>query len=780
MVAAWPVVRWLVVVGLVAGLALPVAARLFPVDGRGAGLALPVGLAVVWWGTYVVGHVAFGPVAAVAGLLALVAVAAACALDRSALRAGRLSLADLPARIDPRAVRQAATVALAGFVLVLWIRSLDPAVHPLGGEKFLDFGLLKSLARTGRLPPEDVWFAGESVAYYYGGHLLASALADLAAVPPRLAYNLALATFYGALLGAAYELAAAVGVARGTDRRLAGAGAVFLVGLASNLAPAGRLLLRSLPAPLADPLVGAVAGATGRTPAAVRADARGFFYFDASRVIPGTINEFPLFAWLNGDLHAHMMGTPFLVLAAALGYAYYRAPAVDRRRRRLLAFGAVPAVAGLVAVVDTWSFPTVFGLLWLAAAFAPAPPWTLLPPGLADAVDRRLGARSVRAELARPVAALGVAGLAGLVGAALAAPFLLGPAAASSRSVALLAPGERSPLGPLLLVHGPVLAVLWASLLARTSDRRALLAAAVALSVVVGLAVGLAVLPVVGPLLCLAWAAGRFTDDVGYGAVLAVAGAGLVGLVEVVYVVERAGPLRMNTVFKTYAQVWVLWGVAGGIGLATYLDDRPGPGRLLDAVGRRRLRIAFAVALVCSTGLYAGLALSSHADAGPQAPGGPTLDATAFVAADHPDAAPAIRRLDRLEGQPTLLSAPATSLSPGPGGSYPAPPGMYDWNSSPAASLTGVPTVAGWAHEIGYRGRTAYLERVRDVDAAYVEPDRRAALLRAYDVRYVWVGPAERARYDRDSFGFGSTAGVEATVVVRTETVTVYRVRATG
>ncbi|MFB6281541.1 MAG: DUF2298 domain-containing protein [Haloferacaceae archaeon] len=778
MVEIGPVLRWLAVTALVAGLALPVAARLFDrLDGRGAGLALPVGLVLLGWGSYWVGHLRYGPVAALAGLALLAAASAACALDRDALRDGRIepALDAAPGGdVDPGAVREAALVFLAGFALVLWMRALDPGVYPLGGEKFLDFGLLKALERADALPPEDMWFAGEPVAYYYGGHLIASTLGHLTATPPRYAYNLALAGYYGALVAAVYDLAAAIGAARGTDRRAAGGAAAVLVGVAANFAPAGRVLLDALPRALARPVAGAVADASGRTTAEVLAAAGTFFYFDASRVIPGTINEFPLFAWLNGDLHAHMMSTPFLVLAAGLGYAYYRTPAAERRRRRVLALGAVPAVGALVAVVDTWAFPTVLGLLWLAVAMAPAPPRTLLPDALPT---DRLPRDGVGGELVRPAVALAVAACAAVPALVLAAPFLLGAATGASRSVAFLAPGERSALGPLLLVHGPFLAAFWPYLLSRTRawGRRATPAVAVGVAAALGagLAAGAAVLPVAGPLLALGWLVGRRRDGAGYESVLLVAGAGLVALVELVYLVERAGPLRLNTVFKTYAQVWVLWSVGGGVALATHVADAaPSAPSRVPGASRRGLRVAFALLLVATTLVYAAQALPAHAAAGRA---DPTLDATAFVAERHPDEAPAVRALDGVRGTPTMLSAPATSRYPGPGGSYPAPPGMYDWNASPAASLTGVPTVAGWHHEVGYRGPGAYFDRVRDVDAIYTNATgRRRALMRTYRVRYVWVGPAERARYGRRSFGFERMDGVEAWV--RTPTVTVYRV----
>jgi uncharacterized membrane protein len=57
--------------------------------------------------------------------------------------------------------------------------------------------------------------------------------------------------------------------------------------------------------------------------------------------------------------------------------------------------------------------------------------------------------------------------------------------------------------------------------------------------------------------------------------------------------------------------------------------------------------------------------------------------------------------------------------------------------------------VLGWTHEEQYRGTESYTERLDDVTAIYEgEPGVQSALFDRYDVRYVYVGPAERARYD--------------------------------
>jgi uncharacterized membrane protein len=261
---------------------------------------------------------------------------------------------------------------------------------------------------------------------------------------------------------------------------------------------------------------------------------------------------------------------------------------------------------------------------------------------------------------------------------------------------------------------------------------------------------------------------------VGYETVLMVAGAGLVLVVEIVYLNEQAGPGRMNTVFKTYSQVWGLWAVALGAALASLL---PAPGRLRGSLaggvdpqtGRRVAAVGFVALLVVSTSVYGGLALSGHFAAG----GDPTLDATAYVDDRHPEEATAIRWVaQNVEGTPTMLSAPGAYGAPAGGGQ--AGPGMYTWNANPAASLTGVPTVAGWAHEVGYRGQDAYDARVRDADLMYQgDAETRVRLLAEYDVEYVWVGPAERFRY-AEVGSFSDLQGV--TVAHQSGSVTVYRV----
>ncbi|EJN60583.1 DUF2298 domain-containing protein [Halogranum rubrum] len=768
-----PLVLWLLLYALLAGAGLPLALRLFaPLPTRGVGFALPVALVVLTTVGYWVGHLAFGVVAPVVGLLVLLALSALAGLDRDALRERRVEpAADLD--FDRSAAVDTVAVFLVAFAFLVLVRAADPAVHAGGGEKFLDFGLLKSLMMSPTLPPEDMWFAGEPVRYYYGGHLTTALVAKLAGVAPAYAYNLSLAGFYAMLVTAAFDLAGSVAAARGGSRRTAGLFAAFFVGFASNLVTASRLVLLAVPDPLRTQIATALAEQSRYSVADFLAGPSSFSYWSASRVIPGTINEFPLFAWLNGDLHAHMMGTVFLLLGAALCYSYYRTPATNRRRRWALIFLVLPLLGSVQIYTDTWSFPSIFGLLFLTLTFAPADPLTVFSESLPRRLRGSIGDSWLGGELVRTLSALVITASAGGLAVLLSLPFLL--AAGASREVAFLTLEMRSPLGPLLLVHGAFLVAFAAYLYDRlgVDSSRLLLVVALAAVGVVAALQQFAVLFAVAPLLVFGWLALRMDRDVGYETVLVVAGAGLVLLVEFLYVKEQAGPGRMNTVFKTYMQVWVLWGTAMGAVLSGLLRSPSlAAPKLRLRAARSVLGVVLVVALVASTSVYGAFAVSQHFDQH----SGSTLDATAFATEQHPEEAKAIDWLDeRATAETTLLSAPATSIYPdAQNGSYPYPPGMYSWDSSPAASLTGVPTVAGWHHEVGYRGYDAYHQRVRVVDAAYTgSTEEFQSVVSEYDVEYVWVGPAERARYG-DTLSISERPGVE--VAYETEAVTVYRV----
>lgn len=724
------VATWLVTFLFLGLVTLPVSAWLF--EGLDyAALSIPVALVVLAVVGHLVGHLSFGWPAAISGVVVLVVA--------SAVAARRVS-------VDWRFFGEAGVVFTAAFLLIVAVRAVDPAAGPLPvaiGEKFLDYGLLRTLDRASTLPPADMWFAGERIQYHYGGHMLTSLLATITGTSSQFAYNLGLAGFYATLVTAAYGLAGSIAVQYEAPRRLAAAFGAYFVGFAGNLETAARVVVWLLPNAVAKWVVVRV----GLDPSVADWTPADFWYFDASRVIPVDPNgsdpflaatEFPLFAWINGDLHAHMMSQPFVLLAAALLFVFWRF-SDDMRRRAVVLFGAIPPVVGLIGFMNIWSFPTVGGLIFLTVVFAPDNP--------IDTLTRRaswpdwIGPRETHVVDGLRRVTLGslLTGLVMFLGILWTLPYWLGVVLGGpSQSVEFWIPSM--PLGSLLLVHGAFLAVFVPVLAIRVGpelDAPTVDAVVIGAVFLAAVALGQPALGLFGPILIGGLWLLESRTDAGYETVLMVAGLGLILLIDYLNIAGE----RFNVIFKYHVAIWLFWSIAAAVLLARMVEGWPAGRGGAKVESRRTASRALVLALVITTGMYGAIGLPAHFQGGGvlSAPEQPTLDATAFLVREFPREAPAIRWLNGRPGQPTIVTA-------APGGYYWRPD--RGQGASAPASLTGLPTVLGWFHERQYRGAVAYQNRIEDVETIYEgSPEQQRRLLAKYDVEYVYVGPAERARY---------------------------------
>lgn len=729
------VVVWYAAALLVGLAALPLTAWLCPDwPDRGASLALPTGFAVLTLTAFWVGQVSFGPHAAVLGVLVL--AVAALAAQRYGPGA------------DPRTARAPVVVFTVTFLVMLAVRALDPAISPYAGEQFLDFGLIHAVRRTATLPPEDIWFAGERLRYYYGGPLLSGLLTWLTDTPPRYAYNLVLPVMFGSMAAAAYGLAAAITAAGDRSSRVAGPLAALLVAFSGTLATPLRALSSYVPRDVAaEYLVVLYQGFRLPYPEAVEAGrylAGGeFSYWVGRYVIPHTPNVFPFWTYVNGDLRPHMYAYQFLLLGAAVCFVYYRTDEASLTRRRLLLGGALPVVGGLLGLVNTWDLPALAGVAWLSLTFAPADPATLLPATLRARLPDTDG---LAGEVRRTLVAAVVAAAVALLSVLWVAPFLLFHTAENE---GLAVPGPGSGLGGLLLVWGAFLVVFALAALPLLSEwdrrRQAALAVAVGGALLVSVAVGRPALALFGPLVVGGWWVARRGRTRSFAVVLVVGGAGLLLFTELAY--ARVWPYdpnapRWNTIYKIALQVWVLWGVAAAVAAASVAERVRGAVSVSPPAfdGRRTLAatalaLVLVFALVFPTFAFAGRLNQSVLG---DRPVEPSLNATADIGHGQPGRLAAARWLrTETTGQPTMVSHPTNTS-------------VYSWRSGANAVsvLSGVPTLAGWEHAAGYHGREAYYARVARAESVYLGNWSAAnATLHELAVDYVLHGPAEFEAY---------------------------------
>lgn len=278
---------WLLALWLLGWLMLPLTRHVFislPDGGLAAGRVLALALlslAAFWGASLRLIPLSMAPLWLVGGPLLCAVLSLRRAAQRRAflrrvsLRRGALAASDL--------------VFVLAFAFFLWLRARHPELNDL--EKPMDAALLGSLTRAQFLPPENPWLSGTPFTnYYYFGHLMAALPARVFATPTPFAYNLAQPLWCALFLSSLWSLCAAL--TGSLWRGLAGMSVVALLG---NFEPLRQMATTHRLWPLD--------------------------WWSTSRVIPDTINEYPAFTMLIGDLHAHFLALPLAVLFFCLCHA---------------------------------------------------------------------------------------------------------------------------------------------------------------------------------------------------------------------------------------------------------------------------------------------------------------------------------------------------------------------------------------------------------------------------------------------------------------------------
>jgi YYY domain-containing protein len=703
MLAALGLFALLEAVGLAAA---PVAVLLLGrLPGAGLGLSKVVGLLLVTWVVWLLAslHAAAYGVPLVIGVLAglgLVGLLSALRL-RSLSASGGRRAAKLALPADPvrrRLLLGSEAVFAVAYAAMALLASYAPDVW--GTEKPMDMAFINAINASGHFPPHDPWMSGESLNYYYFGHLAMAWPARLLGLAPDAGYLLAWALLFALTASAVFTVGGTLWAAA---RAALG-----------DMAPRGGPVAAGLLAVALTVVLGNLAGVRAWIDAAHPPG--DYDWFGVSRVIPGTINEFPAFSFVLGDLHAHVLALPFTLLALAFALEVALAgPRGDVVWRSVAeALGAALA-AGVLYAINSWSFPVAAGLL--AAGVVT---WMRTP-----ASDGR-----------RDYAIVWIV-LVLLASVLLVLPFWLNytPAANGVGTVSHRRPFDKF-VGDHALIYGAVawpLAALYARrLLSSPHPWRwgawsavvlvvagSLLAGADLSGVVVLVAaLGVAVHAALSP---------RLTAPERFLWLLAAGAAALVVAPELVYVRDAFdhGPLyRMNTVFKLGYQAYVLLAVAAACAI-------PWAAAWLPRVGWQVWAAVTALLVLCGLVYpYAG----SYARTGGFR-SSPSLDGLAWLRASAPGDPPAIDWLRaHTSGDAVVLEAFGPDYSA--------------FGHARISTFSGRATVMGWAgHELQWAHDPG--SRGADVKTLYTTTDLGTArrLLARYGVGYVVVGPIERTDY---------------------------------
>ena len=271
-------------------------------------------------------------------------------------------------------------VFLGAFLFLLSIRMANPDLWhtTFGGEKPMDFAHLNAMLRTDYFPPYDPWWAGGYINYYYFGQLFTAGPARLLGIPAEVAYNLGLPAMFALAAGTVYSFG--FNLWRGVGRSWEGAVGVGLLAVGLTLFLGNLDSLVQL-FQIASRRAGG--DATGLAALAQVPDtllggsfAADFDFWRPTRVIEQTVNEFPYFTFLYGDLHPHLLDLAFTVVTLLAVVALVLAPgATSARTTDWLGGGwlapllLIAVTLGVHRVVNPWDFPTylilaVLGLMY--------------------------------------------------------------------------------------------------------------------------------------------------------------------------------------------------------------------------------------------------------------------------------------------------------------------------------------------------------------------------------------------------------------------------------
>lgn len=760
--------QWLLVLEIVALAFLPAALWLMRwLPDRGYIFAKALGLVLLTFAVWLVGSAL--PVAR-APWLAVAAVVVGGSV--SWWLGGNQALTFVRQATRLLALEEATFLAPFFVWNVLRAYVFDPSI--VHTEQFMDMAILNASAHAASYPVFDPWMSGHSINYYYLGYLMYALVTKLSSVPPAIGYNLALSTLFALTVAGAYSIGYAL------TRRLqwAALAPVFLA------------------------LVGNWHAVFWQIPhSSCSANSSGTFwgwFWTSTRVVGGhftlldwpcshaslpttdyTINEFPLFSFILGDLHPHVLALPLTLLVIALATSTLFSPQPFALDRSLESWGRLLLVAvcvGILFTVNSWDFPTyllVMGACILVNAYLAderlswwhRPLLTIAALGIASvglflpfylqfrSLAHGVGLVAARTDWYEFIQVFGLFLLgAGLL--VLSLELLLQPAEEAQEAPEVQIPQHTAPQLHMALV--PASPNMW--------NRYALPVVGLIGLAVLGVAAhkwvlfGVLALGVLALLMLLRVVNTEEPNRSDAAALVLIAGACLVlALTEVIYLrdaFDGGSSYRMNTVFKFYYQAWTLLALGGAYGayrswhiLRTHFSRAYGLAALA-AVLLGSLAAAYYTVQVPSTSV--------------ESYGVQSLDGMAWIRSAHPGDYAAILWLrSHVSASPVVLE--------GSGGGY-----SY---AARISTFAGLPTVMGWAdHEGQWRGPDPEIEqRVADVRTIYTTQDPQTAerLLRQYGVRYVVLGDEERQLYS-GSAGFHATFGRFMRPAYRSGSTTIY------
>lgn len=624
------------------------------------------------------------------------------------------------------------------FLLLLFVACYIKCFKPqaYGTEKFMDYGFMTSLMRTEYMPPEDFWFSGTKLNYYYLGQYFATFLTKLSGVTVNDGYNLALAMLLAFCFMMSYSIVYELTKLASEKKKgqFALDGAIFRVlphfsGLTAGTAVT---FAGSMHYPIYAKLVPLYQKWKGL-------EQSSYWFPDATRYIgynpetnDKTIHEFPAYSFVLGDLHAHVVNIMFVltVLGILLAWLLYRKNRMEavkegRTAEKLSTLVEVfhPAILflgfflGLFQTTNYWDFPIYFIVSGAIILFSNA----------------------VVTEFKKDAVMLTALHAAVIIILMLLVPMMFNVQFDSmAKGIGLCR--NHTPFYQFAVLWGLpvfVLVTYLVSLLPAKKDR--------------GVRKTQKTMPAL-----FGFINSLELPDL-YALTIGLCAAGLILLPELIYVVDiySGDYKRANTMFKFTYQAFIMFGLMMGYVIPKFLILERKAGRFVCGVA--------AACLLAATVGYTGTSVESWFGDIKDKSRFQSLDSAAFIETESETDAEAIDWLnENVKGRPVVLEAPGDSYT------------YYERVSV----ATGLPTVIGWhTHEWLWKDSLEKVDaRVADVKTIYTSTDMELVknLLGFYNVEYVYIGGQEYKKYKEEGINISGLRSL-GTVAFENDGVTIIK-----
>jgi YYY domain-containing protein len=329
------ILRWYLMLILFGMVSFPFACHIFKGNGTGgffpAKILTLVGTSLLVWTLTYMKIFKFTAVFTVA---AMVMIAAACYIPGAFRKALSKKISE-EYFVEKLVVEE--TVFAVVFVLLCFFKGMQPDIN--GQEKFMDYGFIMSMLRNPSLPATDMWLSGYSINYYYFGQFIYALFIKISGIKPGIGYNLAMCSAIALPFGMCYSTGTYLIDAARKNGLQCPKAFTYIAGVFTAFA---AMIFGNSHSWYYDPdSIGNKFLAWIDRHRVFGIDVGkydSFFYPDSTRYIgynpdssqiegiysgaDRTIEEFPFYSYLIGDLHAHVVSTMVVLLIMSVCIAF--------------------------------------------------------------------------------------------------------------------------------------------------------------------------------------------------------------------------------------------------------------------------------------------------------------------------------------------------------------------------------------------------------------------------------------------------------------------------